>query len=239
MRLFVVRFSNDILKEKRKDETMIQKDWRNRLRLLKKDKVFRTIVISGIVVPSLLGGLIVGDFSYAFTFFGTIIGTGALMVCIYDVFFAKESAMGMEKNKKEQEKNDTQNYQEDDSHKLWEHNKMKLWKIVEYTVFWHDVKELQDTISYILEHVPLSPEKQKYFSQDFPSELIDILHMFEKLHGVHREQLKDLIRKGIEQKKKEWEELYTEPFQKSLQKECTEKVEQVFRKQEEKVYLTD
>lgn len=218
---------------------MIQKDWRNRLRLLKKDKVFQTIVISGIVVPSLLGGIITGDFPYAFTFFGTIIGTGALMICIYDVFFAKESAMGMEKNKKKQEKKDKQNYQEINSNKMWEKNKENMWSAARDTVLYYDIIELNIAISYILKNASLSLKEKKYFAQEFPSEMIEIVTMYRELQGEHRERIKTLIQRGIEQKKKEWEQLYIEPIQNKLEEACVKKVEQTFQEQKEHIYISE
>lgn len=223
---------------------MIRKDWRKRLRLLKNEKELFLVTAGLILIPSSIGGFFagIGGFLDLLVFTGATVGTATLIMCINEVFFTSEPMRKIlgKSDKKQIEKEKHENILDDKyPHKMWEKNKGNMRNVAKDTFLYYDIVNLNIAISYILKNAPLSLKEKKYFAQEFPSEMIEILNMYQELQGEHRKRMKNLIQKGIEQKKKEWEQVYIEPMQNKLEEICEKKVEQTFQRQQEHIYLTD
>lgn len=124
----------------------------------------------------------------------------------------------------------------------WQAKKNRLlYNIPKDNYFQFETMKLIDTIEYIAKNCVLSEEDTKYFFHDFPNEMCEILHTYERLQGKRKRNMEFKIIQMMRDTCEEWQNTYIEPLQQALEDTCMRQIENVYRKEEkqEKMYITE
>lgn len=100
--------------------------------------------------------------------------------------------------------------------------------------------ELQRMLYRVTNKYPIQDAERTFLLQDLPKEILETMELYEKLEveTIKRNTEKKLQTLFI-QKKEELEETFILPYEKKREEACLEKIEEVTKKQYQKVYITD
>lgn len=221
---------------------MIHKDWKKRLKSLKKAKELHLIIGGMITLPALIVWSLTGNFVDTFIVSGVIFGLSGLLTYIAEVFFAKNSSLDdtivqtLQNKQKIKNENQLKQYPK----QIWDKKKQQMWDAVsQNNTFNREIHTLISAITYMLEHCSLSEKDTHYFIHEFSDEFSTILTDYQKLRGEHQKRMEKRVKEFVDSKITEWEKVHIHPVQDVLEQNFIQKLEKSSQTEEEKIYITE